>query len=114
MEKEYLYIGHYIDEDENYMLKIGTTNDLERRRKEHCRYYRKAKKYTMPKENEFVYDWHLPLSKYNTLRYEDRNKRKWLELGIGEYINNDRFCCGKCPPPTVEIKIRKIYEIALV
>ena len=51
-------MSSFLDEDENYMLKIGTTNDLERRRKEHCRYYRKAKKYTMPKENEFVYkEW---------------------------------------------------------
>ena len=36
-EKEYLYVGHYIDKDGNYILKVGTTNDLERRRKEHNR-----------------------------------------------------------------------------
>lgn len=32
MEKEYLYVGHYIDAQGNYILKIGTTNDLARRR----------------------------------------------------------------------------------
>ena len=31
MEKEFLYVGHYIDTDGNYILKIGTTNDLRRR-----------------------------------------------------------------------------------
>ena len=71
MEKEFLYVGHYTDADGKYILKIGTTNNLERRAKEHTRNYRRAKKHTMPKEQKFEYDWHLPLSKYNTLRYED-------------------------------------------
>ena len=35
LNKEYLYVGHYIDDEGNYILKVGTTNDLERRRKEH-------------------------------------------------------------------------------
>ena len=34
-EKEFLYVGHYIDIDGNYILKIGTTNDLKRRQTEH-------------------------------------------------------------------------------
>ena len=66
MEKGYLYVGHYIDTEGNYILKVGKTNDLERRRKEHCRNYKKAIKHTLPKEEEFVYDWHLQLSKYTS------------------------------------------------
>lgn len=112
MEKEYLYVGHYIDTKGNYILKVGTTNNLERRRKEHCRNYRKAKNYTLPKGEEFVYDWHLQMSKYNTLRFEDRTRERWIEEEVGEFIRNDRFVCAK-KPQMVQIIIRKIYEIYL-
>ena len=56
MEKEFLYIGHYVDTQGRYILKIGTTNDLKRRKAEHTRNYCRAKKYTMPEGNEFEYD----------------------------------------------------------
>lgn len=111
-EKEYLYVGHYIDQCGNYILKIGTTNNLERRRKEHTRNYRKSPIYRLEDGDEFEYDWHLKLSKYNTIRYEGRNKKKWQELGIGEFIRNDRFRCEH-RPEKVEITIRKTYEITL-
>ena len=110
--KEFLYVGHYYDEEGTYILKVGTTNDLERRRKEHCRNYRRTPNHPMPKENEFVYDWYIKLSKYNTLRYEDRTKEMWKALAFGEYLNNDRFVCAE-KPPAVEIKIRKVYKIIL-
>ena len=110
--KEFLYVGHYTDTEGNYILKIGTTNDLERRRKEHTRTYKKSINYQMPAEAEFEYDWHTPLSKYNTLRYEDRNRAIWQDMGIGEFVRNDRFCC-KEKPAMVEITIRKTYEIYL-
>lgn len=112
MEKEFLYIGHYIDVNGNYMLKIGTTNDLERRAKEHTRNYKKSKNFTLPQNAEFKYDWHLPLSKYNTLRYEDKNRKQWQEKDYGDFVRNDRFCC-KIKPEFVEITIRKTYRIAL-
>ena len=111
-DKEFLYIGHYVDIDGNYILKIGTTNNLERRRKAHTRNYRKTAHYTMPTNAEFVYDWSLPLSKYNTLRFEDKNREQLQKLGIGEFVRNDRFCCKK-KPKIVEITIRKTYQIAL-
>lgn len=114
MNKEFLYVGHYFDTEGNYILKIGTTNDLERRRKEHTRNYRKTSHYTMPQDEVFVYDWHLPLSKYNTVRYEDKNRELWQNAGIGEYIRNDRFNCGDNKPNCVSITIKKTYEIALV
>ena len=112
MDKEFLYVGHYYDINNNYILKIGTTNDLKRRRTEHNYNYRKAKTNTMPRENEFEYDWTLPLSKYNTLRYEDKNRKKWQELAVWVFIRNDRFVCAE-KPSEVEVSIRKTYKISL-
>ena len=112
MEKELLYIGTYTDIDGNRILKIGTTNDLKRRAREHNRTYKRATAHTMPIESSFEYIWTLPLSKYNTLRYEDKNKVAWQEMGIGEYVRNDRFVISE-ELTEVEIKIRKTYKIAL-
>ena len=112
MEKEFLYVGHYIDTNGNYVLKIGTTNDLCRRQSEHTRNYRKAVNYTMPADMQFCMDWFCPLSKYNTLRYEDRNRKWWQELGFGEFVRNDRFVFAKKPAKAC-IKIRKEYEVLL-
>lgn len=112
MNKEFLYVGHYTDTDGFYIVKIGTTNDLERRRKEHTRNYKKSPNCTMPEDAQFIYDWHLPLSKYNTLRYEDKNKAKWQAEDVGEYVRNDRFKCSS-KPDFVEIEIRKKYVIYL-
>ena len=112
MEKEYLYVGYYIDINGNFILKIGTTNDLKRRRTEHNRNYKKSPNYTMPKDSNFEYLWSHKLSKYNTLRYEDRNRDLWKEMEIGEFVRNDRFVLCKMPN-FVPIKIRKTYQIAL-
>ncbi len=110
--KEFLYVGHYIDTNGNYMLKIGTTNDLNRRQTEHTRNYRKAKQFTMPSNSQFTYDFYIPLSKYNTIRFEDRTRERWQNEGIGEFVRNDRFRCD-IKPDFVEITIRKTYKIAL-
>lgn len=113
MEKEYLYVGHYYDKDGNYILKIGTTNNLNRRKAEHTRNYRKSScGFQMPNGNEFEYDFTLKLSKYNTLRFEDRNRERWKTEGIGEFVRNDRFYCAE-KPNKVTITIRKTYEIEL-
>lgn len=112
IEKEFLYVGHYRDTDGHYILKIGTTNDLNRRRKEHTRNYRRNKTNTLPNDEEFEYDWFLPLSKYNTIRYEDKNRKKWQEENIGVFVRNDRFMCAE-KPKEVEITIRKTYKISL-
>ena len=112
MEKEFLYVGTYTDTNGNRILKIGTTNDLDRRRYEHNTNYRRAKTYTLPKNESFQYIWKHPLSKYNTLRYEDRNRQKWIDENIGEFVRNDRFVISDALSE-VEIKIKKIYKIAL-
>lgn len=111
-EKEYLYIGYYVDTNGKYILKIGTTNDLKRRQAEHTRNYKRAKTHTLPQDSAFEYIWHLKLSKYNTLRYEDKNRKRWQDLGIGEFVRNDRFILHS-PIEFVEIVIRKTYKIAL-
>lgn len=112
MEKEFLYIGHYTDTKGNYILKIGTTSDLKRRKSQHTTNYRRAKQYTMPQDSEFEYDWSLPLSKYNTFRYEDKNKEKFRQEQIGVYVRNDRFCCEQ-KPKRITVKIKREYEIIL-
>ena len=112
MVKEYLYVGHYLDTLGRYILKIGTTNDLKRRQQEHTRNYKKSPNFTMPADGAFIYDWHCPLSKYNTLRYEDRNRAQWIAENVGEFVRNDRFCC-ETKPDFVQITIRKTYQIAL-
>ena len=111
-EKEYLYVGTYTDTEGNRILKIGTTNDLNRRRTEHNRSYRRAKVHTLPREENFEYIWTHKLSKYNTLRYEDKNRKAWRESGIGEFVRNDRFVITE-EITEVEIKIRKTYKVAL-
>lgn len=110
--KEFLYVGYYIDINGHLLMKIGTTNDLDRRRAEHNRNYKKSPNYTMPADGEFKYLWHIALSKYNTLRYEDNNREIWKNLNFGEYVRNDRFVCAETPK-FVPIKIRKTYEIAV-
>jgi len=112
MEKEYLYVGFYTDTEEKFVLKIGTTKDLKRRQGEHNRNYKRAKTHTMPKDGSFQYLWTLPLSKWNTHRFEESNIALWQEMGIGEYVRNDRFILDNVPN-FVPVKIRKIYQVAL-
>ena len=107
-----MYVGHYYDTENNYILKIGTTNDLTRRTKEHTRNYRKAVNYTLPKDSDFIMDWFIKLSRYNTHRFEDSNRELWRAAGIGEFIRNDRFLCA-VKPLTVNVKIRKVYAVSL-
>lgn len=111
-EKEFLYVGYYIDVCGNYILKIGTTNDLKRRKSEHTRNYKRGKTHTMAPDCEFNYLWYKPLSKYNTLRYEDKNRQNWQDMEIGRFVRNDRFVLDTIPP-TVKVTIKKTYEIAL-
>ena len=112
-EKEYFYIGHYTDKDGRYILKIGTTDNLDRRRKEHNRNYAKASsQFGFADGEEFVYDWFIPLSKYNTLRVEDRTRESFIHCGFGEFIRNDRFAFTE-KPSRIFIQVKKVYEILL-
>ena len=42
---DYVYVGHYTDIDGNYILKVGTTNNIKRRTYEHTAAYKRKKKY---------------------------------------------------------------------
>jgi predicted GIY-YIG superfamily endonuclease len=110
--KEFYYVGHYISKEGKYVLKPGTTNDLKRRRQEHNRAYHKTPNFPMDDKSSFEYDWFIPLSKYNTLRVEDRMKEKFQAERFGVYVNNDRFVFDE-KPEFVEITVKRIYKIAL-
>ena len=114
MNKEFLYVGTYTDTNGNRILKIGTTNDLKVRRRQHNDYYRnKTKNHIMSSSSSFEYIWTHKLSRYNTKRYEDKNRDLWQEMGIGKFLRNDRFVVSE-ELEEVEITIRKTYKIALV
>ena len=110
--KEFYYVGHYITEDGKYVLKPGTTNDLRRRRTQHNSDYRKTPNFRMKSGTYFEYDWFIPLSKYNTLRIEDKIKDEFQKAGFGFFQNNDRFVFDEKPSQIV-VKIRKEYIITL-
>ena len=109
----YVYVGHYTDIDGNYILKVGTTNNIRRRTCEHTAAYKEKKKYQMPKDGQFVMDWYRPVSYKNSIKTEDRTRQAWKDEGIGKFIPKDRFNCGATPPRQVKVKIRKEWTIDL-
>ena len=109
----YVYVGHYTDIDGNYILKVGTTNNIRRRTCEHTAAYKEKKKYKMPKDGQFVMDWYRPVSYKNSINTENRTRQAWKNEGIGQFIPKDRFNCGATPPRQVKIKIRKEWIIDL-
>ena len=109
----YVYVGHYTDIDGNYILKVGTTNNIKRRTCEHTTAYKEKKKYQMPKDGKFVMDWYRPVSYNNSIKTEDRTRQAWKNEGIGQFIPKDRFNCGATPPRQVKVKIREEWIIDL-
>lgn len=99
---EYVYFLR-IGKSSARLYKIGTTNDILRRMIEHCRYY----------GEEIYILWVSPnYSKYTTLRVEDRTRESWKEIGGFIYQKNDRFYIDSSIDK-VQIKVKKIYEVAL-
>lgn len=85
------------------IIKIGTTNNIQRRMKEHLRSYK----------CNLTLLWISPIySKYTTLRVEDSNIRSFREKIDWYYIRNDRFKIPKDVRKVV-IKVRKEYHIQL-
>jgi hypothetical protein len=110
--KEFLYFGGYIDIDGNIIFKIGTTNDLNRRKNEHDKAYAKTPNH--PRKTEFEYITYIELSHCNTLRYEDKFKEQMRLAGVGEYVENDRFIISKEEAETpLTFTIRNDYVINL-
>lgn len=87
--KEFLYFGGYIDTEGTAIFKIGTTNDLNRRKAEHDKAYSKTPNH--PRQTEFIYLAYIQLSHLNTLRYEEKFKEQMRLANVGEYVENDRF-----------------------
>lgn len=85
------------------LVKIGTTNDILRRMKEHSKYY----------NTDVVIEWISPAySKWTTLRVEDRMKKFWIEKPFWQWVRNDRFLI----PDTVSkitITVRKDYSFEI-
>ena len=98
----YLYFLR-IGAPDHRKFKIGTSNDVLRRMIEHAGYY-----------GEPIYIlWVSPLlSKYTTLRIEDRQKDEWIASMPWEYLENDRFIIPD-GVDEVGIRIRKTYVVAL-
>lgn len=108
--KEFFYIGYYRECMGRYVIKIGTTKDLEQRRKQHNKYYTKTKNYPLGENSEFKYVFKLPLSKYNTLRIEDETRERFKNMEIGTFVRNDRFICDELPKE-LTIFVRKEHKI---
>ena len=101
--KYYIYFIR-IGEPADRLFKIGTTNDLDRRMKEHKRYYKK----------DVAVLGVIPVtSEYTTLRVEKNTKELWRENHPNwQYLRNDRFIIPE-DVTEIEIKVRKIYRFAV-
>ncbi len=83
--------------------KIGTSNSLMRRMKDHLRSY----------EQDIYILWISPIySKWTTIRIEAKHIEKWAKENNWEYVRNDRFII----PENVEkisIVVRKEWTFSL-
>lgn len=101
--KYYIYFVR-IGEPTKRLFKIGTTNNMDRRMKEHKRYY---------KEDITVLGVIPVTSEYTTLRVEKQTKEKWRnDFPEWEYMRNDRFIIPE-DVTEIEIKVRKIYKFVV-
>lgn len=102
--KEFLYFGGYVDIEGNIIFKIGTTNDLNRRKEEHNRAYAKTPNH--PRKTEFEYLTYIELSRLNTLRFEEKFKDQMRLANVGEYVENDRFII-----PREELNMPLVFKV---
>ena len=100
MKGNYIYFIRIGDKSEN-LYKIGTTNDIARRMRQHERYYHKSVTVLWVSK---------PYSKYTTLRVEERTIEKWKQEEGFQYIRNDRFIIDPSIRE-VSVKVRKDWVI---
>ena len=101
--KYYIYFIR-IGEPKNRLFKIGTTNNMDRRMREHKRYY---------KQNVAVLGTITVTSEFTTLRVEKLTKQEWQENHPDwKYLRNDRFIIPE-DVKEIEIKVRKTYKFAV-
>lgn len=102
---DYLYFISFPEEkkDGKKLVKIGTTNDIIRRMKEHQKDY----------NTTILIEWISPAySKWTTLRVEDKMKKLWIEKQLGEWIRNDRFLIDESIKNIV-ITVKKDYSFEI-
>lgn len=110
-EKEFFYLGFYIDTENNFLLKYGTTCELPRRRREHRKSNLTLKNHPACQNFPFEYVWHISLSKANTLKLENDFRNQAKELGFYKHIQNDRIILEQELPEFITIKVKKEYVI---
>lgn len=100
---QYVYFIR-IGKPSNRLFKIGTTCEPIRRMKEHAKNY----------QAEITVLWLSPplLSRYTTLRVEDRMREQWKKLEGWGYERLDRFYIPK-NVKTISIKIKKEYSFKI-
>lgn len=100
MRQDHIYFIR-IGAPEDNLYKIGTTNNLRRRMREHSRNYKKPIEVL----------WVSPAySKWTTLRVEERTIEQWRTLDGFEYVRNDRFVINP-DIRSVTIKVRKEWTV---
>lgn len=100
--KEFIYFIQ-IGEPAERLFKIGTTNNISRRMKEHEKYYQK---------NVNVLGV-IPLtSKYTTLRVEKKMIDLWKTFSGWQYLRNDRFIIPEDVKEII-ITVRKNYVFSI-
>lgn len=102
---DYLYFISFPDErtEEKKLVKIGTTNDIIRRMKEHQKYY----------NTTILIEWISPAySKWTTLRIEDRMKKFWIEKPFWQWVRNDRFLIPNSISK-ITITVKKDYSFEI-
>lgn len=101
---DYLYFIR-IGQTQFRLHKIGTTDDIMRRMKEHV-------SKTGYDEDIYILWISHKYSKYTTLRIEDRMKKWWIENTDWEYLRNDRFIIPESVK-NIDITVRKVWHIPL-
>lgn len=108
-EREYFYIGCYKGKEEQIILKIGRTNNLERREKEHKRGMSKLKR---SPGTAYRTLWNINLSQSYVSRVEDRVREELKKEEGLKFIAKDRFeVVGEIKD--LEIEVRKKYVVPL-
>ena len=99
-KKDHVYFIRIGDPSEN-LYKIGTTNNLKRRMREHEKNYQK----------HIEVLWVSPAySKWTTLKVETAMIEQWRQAEGFEYIRNDRFIIDPAIR-SVSIKVRKNWIV---
>lgn len=114
-DKEYFYVGIAHTQTKGYrIIKIGTTNNLSLRKKQHRAHAYSPAEYGL---DDFEYVTTIQLSQANTKRLED-SVRKQLRAMMQEdevFMRNDRFVITHNEEIIIRVQVtpRKTYTIVI-